>query len=61
MELGSQDFWCPRPNLIRALFAAFGGGEPAPELLPLLEAGPASVLPAELDASTAGLLRRLGA
>ena len=31
------------------------------KLLPLLEAGPASVLPAELDASTAGLLRRLGA
>jgi hypothetical protein len=33
MELGSQDFWCPKPNLLRGLFAAFGRGEPAPELL----------------------------
>lgn len=24
MELGSQDFWCPRRNLVRALFSAFG-------------------------------------
>jgi glucose-6-phosphate isomerase len=31
------------------------------KLLPLLESGSASALPAELDASTAGLLRRLGA
>jgi hypothetical protein len=24
MELGSQDYWCPHDNLMRALFAAFG-------------------------------------
>ena len=24
MELGSQDFWCPQQNLLKALFAAFG-------------------------------------
>jgi hypothetical protein len=33
MELGSQDFWCPKPNLVRGLFSAFGRGEPAAELL----------------------------
>lgn len=33
MELGSQDFWCPQQNLIRALCAAFDQPEPAPELL----------------------------
>jgi hypothetical protein len=33
MELGSQDFWCPKPNLVRGLFAAFDRGEPGPELL----------------------------
>lgn len=33
MELGSQDFWCPQRNLVKALFAAFGGREPPPELL----------------------------
>ncbi len=33
MELGSQDFWCPKPNLVRGLYAAFGKGEPASELL----------------------------
>jgi hypothetical protein len=33
MELGSQDFWCPQKNLIRALFAAFNRPEPDPELL----------------------------
>jgi len=32
MELGSQDFWCPQQNLIKALCAAFGRSEPAPEL-----------------------------
>jgi hypothetical protein len=31
--LGSQDFWCPKPNLVRALFSAFGRGEPELELL----------------------------
>jgi cell division protein FtsB len=33
MELGSQDFWCPQKNLVKALFAAFGRPEPDPELL----------------------------
>jgi hypothetical protein len=33
MELGSQDFWCPQQNLIKALCAAFGRSEPPPELL----------------------------
>ena len=33
MELGSQDFWCPQPNLVRALCAAFGCSAPGPELL----------------------------
>jgi len=33
MELGSQDFWCPQTNLLKALCAAFGRPEPAPELL----------------------------
>ena len=28
MELGSQDYHCPHDNLIRALFNAFGTGEP---------------------------------
>jgi cell division protein FtsB len=33
MELGSQDFWCPQQNLIKALFRAFGRPEPDPRLL----------------------------
>jgi hypothetical protein len=33
MELGSQDFWCPQANLVKALCAAFGRSPPAPELL----------------------------
>lgn len=33
MELGSQDFWCPQANLVRALCAAFGRPAPGPELL----------------------------
>lgn len=33
VELGSQDYWCPQQNLMRGLFAAFGRGEPAHELL----------------------------
>jgi hypothetical protein len=33
MELGSQDLWCPQQNLMRALFKAFGRGEPPAELL----------------------------
>jgi hypothetical protein len=33
MELGSQDFWCPQKNLVRALFAAFDRPEPDPALL----------------------------
>src|SRR5271166_1959132 len=33
MELGSQDFWCPQSNLVRALCAAFGCPAPGPELL----------------------------
>jgi hypothetical protein len=33
MELGSQDFWCPQQNLIKALFKAFGRPEPEPRLL----------------------------
>src|SRR4051812_30260150 len=33
MELGSQDLWCPQPNLMRALFKAFGKGEPPSDLL----------------------------
>jgi len=33
MELGSQDFWCPQQNLMKALFAAFGRKEPPAELL----------------------------
>jgi hypothetical protein len=33
MELGSQDVWCPQPNLLRGLFRAFGRDEPDPALL----------------------------
>jgi SAM-dependent methyltransferase len=33
MELGSQDFWCPQQNLVRALCSAFDRPEPPPELL----------------------------
>ena len=33
MELGSQDFWCPQQNLIKALFKAFGRPEPESHLL----------------------------
>jgi len=33
IELGSQDFWCPQQNLIKALFAAFRRPAPGPELL----------------------------
>jgi hypothetical protein len=33
MELGSQDFWCPQKNLVKALFTAFKQPEPDPELL----------------------------
>jgi hypothetical protein len=33
MELGSQDFWCPQKNLIRAVCSAFGQPSPPPELL----------------------------
>lgn len=33
MELGSQDFWCPQSNLVKALCAAFGCLAPGPELL----------------------------
>ena len=33
MEMGSQDFWCPQKNLVKALFAAFGKAEPPPEFL----------------------------
>jgi len=33
MELGSQDFWCPQQNLVRALCRAFGETNPPPELL----------------------------
>jgi SAM-dependent methyltransferase len=32
MELGSQDYWCPQPNLMRGLFSAFGR-DPEPELI----------------------------
>jgi hypothetical protein len=46
MELGSQDFWCPQQNLVRALFAAFGRPEPDPDLLATANASqkPARVL-----------------
>jgi hypothetical protein len=33
MELGSQDFYCPQQNLMKALFAAFGLSDPPPQLL----------------------------
>jgi len=33
MELGSQDFWCPQKNLVKALFKAFGRPSPGDELL----------------------------
>lgn len=33
LELGSQDFWCPQQNVIRALFSAFDRPEPPVELL----------------------------
>jgi hypothetical protein len=33
MELGSQDYWCPQQNLVKALFAVFGRNEPPAELL----------------------------
>jgi hypothetical protein len=33
MELGSQDFWCPQKGLVRALYQAFGKGEPEADLL----------------------------
>jgi hypothetical protein len=33
MELGSQDFWCPQQNLVKALFKAFDRPEPASHLL----------------------------
>jgi len=39
MELGSQDFWCPQKNLIRALCAAFGQPDPPPELLQTTNTG----------------------
>jgi hypothetical protein len=33
MELGSQDFWCPQKNLVKALFKAFGREVPDPAFL----------------------------
>jgi hypothetical protein len=33
MELGSQDFWCPQQNLVKALCRAFDQPDPPPELL----------------------------
>jgi hypothetical protein len=33
MELGSQDFWCPQVNLVKALCRAFGQDNPPDELL----------------------------
>lgn len=46
IELGSQDFWCPRRNLVRALFEAFGR---TAEMQPyLLETTNSSQLPARL-------------
>ncbi len=33
MELGSQDFWCPQKNLVKALCTAFGQKDPPAELL----------------------------
>jgi SAM-dependent methyltransferase len=33
MELGSQDFWCPQQNLVKALFAAFHRPVPDAALL----------------------------
>ncbi len=52
IELGSQDFWCPQQNLVGALCAAFGRGEPAPELLRTTNA---SQLPARLLYEALGL------
>ena len=43
MELGSQDFWCPQQNLVKALCRAFDQPEPPPELL---STSSASQLPA---------------
>ncbi len=55
IELGSQDFWCPQQNLVRALCAAFGRSEPAPELLRTTNA---SQLPARLLYEALGLTYR---
>lgn len=33
MELGSQDFWCPQQNLVKAICSAFDQPIPSPELL----------------------------
>ena len=33
MELGSQDFWCPQQNLVKALCQAFEQPDPPAELL----------------------------
>ncbi len=52
IELGSQDFWCPQQNLVRALCVAFGRSEPAPELLRTTNA---SQLPARLLYEALGL------
>lgn len=52
VELGSQDYWCPKENLVRGLFAAFGRGEPAPELL---RATIANQLPARLLYTALGI------
>src|SRR5207302_1101693 len=45
MELGSQDFWCPQKNLMKALFAAFERPDPPAELL---DTGNSSQKPARL-------------
>jgi hypothetical protein len=52
IELGSQDFWCPQQNVVRALFSAFARPEPPPELLHTTNA---KQLPARLLYEALGL------
>jgi hypothetical protein len=33
MELGAQNVWCPRPELVKNLFRAFGKPQPAQDML----------------------------
>ena len=51
MELGSQDYWCPQDNLMRALFKSFGADAP----LEVFGATPQQQKPAQLVYEALGI------